>query len=66
MNKEKIFRILTLTFTILTFIGAGYVLINKGEVNAGYAVVPSLFSVTFSQLSITEKNKNKNNDNNKN
>ena len=66
MNKEKIFRILTLTFTILTFIGAGYVLINKGEVNAGYAVVPSLFSVTFSQLSITERNKNKNNYNNKN
>ena len=58
MNKEKIFRILTLIFTILTFIGAGYVLINKGEVNAGYAVVPSLFSASFAQLSITEKNKN--------
>lgn len=61
MKKEKIFRILTLIFTILTFIGAGYVLINKGEVNAGYAVIPSLFGVTFSQLSITERNKNKNN-----
>ncbi len=58
MNKEKIFRILTLIFTILTFIGAGYVLINKGEVNTGYAVVPSLFSASFAQLSITEKNKN--------
>ncbi len=64
MKKEKIFRILTLIFVILTFIGAGYVLINKGEVNAGYAVVPSVFSATFSQLSITEKNKNKNNNNN--
>ena len=59
MQKQKIFRILSFVFCILTFIGAGYVLINKGEVNAGYAVIPSLFSIIFSQLSITEKNKNK-------
>ena len=65
MRKEKVFRILTLIFTILTFIGAGYVLINKGEVNAGYAVIPSLFGVIFSQLSITERNKNKDNDDKK-
>ena len=59
MNKEKLFRILTLIFVILTFIGAGYVLINKGEVNAGYAVIPSLFCAAFSQLSIIEKNRKK-------
>lgn len=59
MKKEKIFRILSLVFAILTFIGAGYIFINKGEVNPGYAVIPSLFSVIFSQLSITEKNKKK-------
>ena len=47
MKKEKIFRILTLVFTVLTFIGAGYVLINKGEVNAGYAAIPCLFSFIF-------------------
>ncbi len=35
MNKEKIFRVLTLMFMIITFIGAGYVLFNKGQVNAG-------------------------------
>ena len=57
MQKKEIFRILSFAFCILTFIGVGYVLINKGEVNAGYAVIPSLFSVIFSQLSITEKNK---------
>ncbi len=57
MQKQKIFRILSFVFCILTFIGAGYVLINNGEVNAGYAVIPSLFSVIFSQLSINEKNK---------
>ncbi len=61
MKKEKIFRILTLVFTVLTFIGAGYVLINKGEVNAGYAAIPCLFSVIFSQLTISEKNKNNEN-----
>ena len=61
MKKEKIFRILTLVFTVLTFIGAGYVLINKGEVNDGYSAIPCLFSVIFSQLTISEKNKNNEN-----
>lgn len=55
MNKEKIFRVLTLVFMIITFIGAGYVLFNKGQVNAGYAVVPSLFCTIFSQLAVYEK-----------
>ena len=65
MKLEKLFRILTLVFVILTFIGAAYVLINKGTVNAGYAVVPSLFCAIFSQLTISEKNKNNNNDDKK-
>ena len=52
MNREKIFRVLTFVFMIVTFIGAGYVLFNKGQVNAGYAVVPSLFCAIFSQLAI--------------
>lgn len=55
MNKEKIFRVLTFIFMIITFIGAGYVLINKGQINAGYAVIPSLFCAIFSQLSVYEK-----------
>ncbi len=41
---------------VLTFIGAFYVLVNDGTVNAGYAVVPSLFSVIFSGLCLREKN----------
>ena len=40
---------------IITFIGAGYVLINKGQVNAGFAVIPSLFCAIFSQLAVCEK-----------
>ena len=59
MKKEKIFRILTFIFMILTFIGAGYVLLNKGQVNAGYAVIPSLFCAIFSQLAVYKKFKNK-------
>ena len=55
MKKEKIFRILTFLFMILTFVGAGYVLFNKGQVNAGYAVIPSLFCAIFSQLAVYEK-----------
>ena len=59
MKKEKVFRILSFIFMILTFIGAGYVLLNKGQVNAGYAVIPSLFCAIFSQLAVYEKFKNK-------
>ena len=61
MNKEKIFRVLTLMFMIITFIGAGYVLFNKGQVNAGYAVIPSLFCAIFSQLAVYEKFKKEKN-----
>lgn len=59
MNKEKVFRILTFIFMIVTLVGAGYVLYNKGQVNAGYAVVPSLFCAIFSQLAVYEKFKKK-------
>ena len=58
MKKEKLFRILSLIFMIITFIGAGYVLYNKWQVSAGYAVIPSLFCAIFSQLAVYEKFKN--------
>ena len=59
MKKEKVFRILTFIFMILTFIGTGYVLIYKGQVSVGYAVIPSLFCAIFSQLAVYKKFKNK-------
>ena len=31
-------------FLILTFIGGGYVIINNGQANAGYAVIPGLWA----------------------
>ena len=34
---------------LLTFAGAGYVLIQRGAVNAGYAVIPMLFALCFTQ-----------------
>lgn len=39
---KKVYKYLSIVFVILTFIGTGYVLINKGNVNAGYAVIPML------------------------
>ena len=37
--------IMGIIFLILTFAGAGYVFINHGQVNAGYAVIPSLWTI---------------------
>lgn len=62
LGKEKIFKILTFIFIGITFIGAIYVLFNKGEVNAGYTVVPCLLCAIFSLLAVYErfkKDKNK-------
>ena len=59
MNKEKGFLIISIIFTILTFIGAGYVLLNHGKVNAGYAVVPMCFSLAFLSLYCGQKKKDK-------
>ena len=53
--KKEIFKSLFFLFMILTFIGAGYVLLNKGQVSAGFAVIPSLLCAMFSQLAVYEK-----------
>lgn len=37
--------ILNILFVILTFAGAGYVVFNKGQVSAGYAVIPMVLSI---------------------
>ncbi|MCM1536587.1 MAG: hypothetical protein NC126_11765 [Clostridium sp.] len=47
---KKIALASSIIFTILTFVGAAYVLYNRGSVNAGYAVIPMVFalaSITF-------------------
>lgn len=42
--------ILTIVFAVLCFVGAGYVLVNDGAVNAGYAVVPMCLCLCCSVL----------------
>lgn len=42
---KKLLLILTIIFTILTFIGAGNVIANKGTINAGYAVIPMVWAL---------------------
>ncbi len=40
---KKAALILGIIFLILTLIGAAYVIMGRGQVNAGYAVIPSLW-----------------------
>ena len=42
---KKAALILGIIFLVLTFVGGGYVHINHGEVNAGYAVVPGIWTM---------------------
>ena len=44
---KKILYVLSLIFTVLTFAGAIYVIGSRGEVNAGYAVIPMVFTLIF-------------------
>lgn len=43
--KKKLALALSVIFIILTLVGAGYVLLNGGKVNAGYACVPMVFAL---------------------
>lgn len=42
---KKTALILGIIFLFLTFAGSSYVLINHGQVNAGYAAIPALWTV---------------------
>ncbi len=42
---KKLALVMSIIFTVLTFAGAGYVIYNGGNVNAGYAVVPMIFAL---------------------
>lgn len=44
---KKILFVLSILFTVLTLAGALYVLVNKGQVKAGYAAVPMVWSCAF-------------------
>ncbi len=53
---KKITLALSVVFIILTFIGAGYVLCNNGEKNAGYAGIPMIFALTCLGIYRSERN----------
>lgn len=42
---KKAALILGILFSILTFAGGIYVITNHGEVNAGYAAIPGIWTV---------------------
>lgn len=42
---KKAAFLLGIIFLILTFVGGIYVIVNHGEVSAGYAVIPGLWTV---------------------
>lgn len=44
---KKVLLVFSILFIILTFAGAAYVLLNKGQGSAGYSVVPMLWAVLF-------------------
>ena len=44
---KKLFGVLSGVFIVLTFVGAGYVVLHRGQVNAGYAVIPMVFTIVF-------------------
>ncbi len=42
---KKAALILGIIFMFLTFTGGGYVLVNHGQVNAGYAIIPGIWAI---------------------
>lgn len=54
---KKVLFVLSVLFGIMCLIGAGYVLYTHGQANAGYAAVPMMFSVIFSQGYLALKKK---------
>ncbi len=44
---KKVLLVLSIFFIILTFAGAVYVLLHKGQVSAGYSAVPMLWAALF-------------------
>ena len=52
---KRLYLVLSIVFIILTFAGAGYVLLNGRKVNAGYACVPMVFALL--SISIYQKYK---------
>ena len=57
----KLLFILSIIFAILTFVGAWFVLASKGNLNAGYAVIPCVWTLICTNGLNILKNKEKKN-----
>jgi 1,4-dihydroxy-2-naphthoate octaprenyltransferase len=55
----KVTRVLSVIFAVLTICGAIYVFYTGGKANAGYAVIPMIFSLIFSQWTRVMKRQKK-------
>lgn len=44
-SMKRLSLVLSITFVVLTFVGAGYVLFRQGNANAGYAAVLMVFAL---------------------
>ena len=49
-NMKMIVSILSIVFIVLTVVGAVYVLLSHGSVNAGYVAVPMVFALAIMAL----------------
>ena len=56
-TKMKIYRYLFIIFSALAVVGSAYILVNGGEPNAGYALVPLVIGAIFRCLYQEEKKK---------
>lgn len=52
---SKFFLTMQIVFTILTFAGAIFVIASHGEHNAGYAVIPMVFTLIFNTAFINSR-----------
>ena len=52
-KKSKIILYLQILFTLLTFLGAGYVILKRGAVSPYFAVAPMAFAIIFSGIYVT-------------
>lgn len=44
---KRVLLTLAIAFTVFTFVGGIYVLVNNGLANAGYAVIPMMIACAF-------------------
>lgn len=57
MVLKKLFLILTISFAVICFAGAVYVILSDGQASAGYAVIPMLLALVCSLCYRVLKNK---------